>query len=85
MINYFRGSYSWRVCNKYRIIGERNSKLHFQLTEEKLEVSKSSIQKDDARIPDISPIISGIENIFKTVKNYENNPETEKDYNDQKI
>lgn len=61
-------------------------KIAFQPTEEKFEVFNSAIQKDNAWIPDISPIISGEESIFKTVKNYcENNPETEEDHVYEKI
>ncbi|WP_200895275.1 MULTISPECIES: DUF262 domain-containing protein [unclassified Methanosarcina] len=61
-------------------------KIAFQPKEEKFEVLNSAIQKDNAWIPDISPIISGEESIFKTVKNFcENNPETEEDHVYEKI
>jgi hypothetical protein len=61
-------------------------KIAFQPTEEKFEVLNSAIQKDNSWIPDISPIISGEESIFKTVKIYcGNNPGIEEDYIYQKI
>jgi hypothetical protein len=45
-------------------------KISFQPIEEKFEVLNSAIQKDNAWIPDISPIITGSERIRKIVDNY---------------
>jgi hypothetical protein len=72
------------VINQY--YRREKIKIAFQPTEEKFEVLNSAIQKDNAWIPDVSPIISGEESIFKTVKNYcDNNPGTEEDHVYQKI
>ena len=45
-------------------------KISFQPIEEKFEVLNSAIQKDNAWIPDISPIITGLERTRKIVDNY---------------
>ncbi|MCO5382661.1 DUF262 domain-containing protein [Methanosarcina sp. Z-7115] len=50
-------------------------KISFQPIEEKFEVFNSAIQKDNAWIPDISPIITGMERTRKIIDNYcEKNP-----------